>query len=435
MNKNVEVRELLDFIDRSPECYHVIENLKEMLAGAQRLEETEEWQLSYGRTYYVDRNGSSLIAFRLPAAGRAGGFQIGAAHSDFPAFKVKPGGEITVEQHYVKLNVEKYGGMLYAPWLDRPLSVAGRLLVREGSRLAVRLVNIDRDLVLIPNLAIHMNRQANEGMTLNPQVDLLPLFGGAGAKGALLELAAEAAGVLAEDIMGTDLFLYNRMKGAVWGAEEEFISSRSLDDLQCAWSLMKAFVQAEPAPDRISVCCVFDNEETGSLTKQGADSTFLSDVLSRISDCLGYMPQEHQRCLRSSFMVSADNAHGVHPNHPEAADPSCRPYLNGGIVIKYNANQKYTTDGVSEAVFRTVCQRAGVPCQTYCNRSDIAGGSTLGNISNAHVSVNTVDIGLPQLAMHSSYETAGAKDAGFLIKAMKVFFESAVRKTADGYEL
>ena len=434
MERN-ESRELLEFIDRSPECYHVIENLKEMLQGAVALEETEEWKLEPGKTYYVDRNGSSLIAFRIPESGRAEGFQIGAAHSDFPAFKVKPNSEIAVEEHYTKLNVEKYGGMLYAPWLDRPLSVAGRLIVRDGARLRTKLVNIDRDLLLIPNLAIHMNRQANEGMTCNPQIDLLPLMGGIEANGRLLSLAAEAAGVAEEDIMGTDLFLYNRMKGTIWGADHEFISSRSLDDLQCAWALMKGFVQAEPAPDRAAVCCIFDNEEAGSLTKQGADSTFLQDVLSRISQGMGHSPQKHLQSMGNSFMVSADNAHAVHPNHPESADPTNRPYLNGGIVIKYNANQKYTTDGISEAIFRLICERAGVPCQTYCNRSDIAGGSTLGNISNAHVSINTVDIGLPQLAMHSPYETAGAKDTGFLVKAMKAFFESAVKKTSDGYEL
>lgn len=424
-------KKLLAFIEKSPTCYQAIACLKDQLQGFTQLREEQEWTLRPGGAYYVTRNGSSLIAFRLPEQG-VQGFQIAAAHSDSPLFKVKPNGEINVEKHYIKLNVEKYGGMLCAPWFDRPLSVAGRLVVKEQGRIVTKLVNVDRDLAMIPNLAIHMNRQVNDGYSYNPQVDMLPLFGGDDAAGRFLPIVAEAAGVEPQDILGTDLFFYNRMKGIVWGAENEFISSRSLDDLQCAWSLMQGFLDSKQNDSRVTMCCVFDNEEVGSGTKQGADSTFLFDVMERINACLGGSAQTLRTAIANSFMVSADNAHGVHPNHPEKADPTNRPYLNGGIVIKFNANQKYTTDGISEAIFKSICDKAQVPCQTYANRSDIPGGSTLGNLSNRHVSLNTVDIGLAQLAMHSPYETAGVKDTEYLVRAMTAFYESAITAEPDG---
>lgn len=422
---------LLRFIEKSPTCYQAIANFKELMTDFTPLREEQQWSLQPGGSYYVTRNDSSLIAFRLPEQPFQG-FQIAAAHSDSPLFKIKPNGEINVEQHYIKLNVEKYGGMLCAPWLDRPLSIAGRLVVREADRIVTKLVNVERNLLLIPNLAIHMNRSANDGLAYNPQVDMLPLFGGGASAGTFLPLIAEAAGVESENILGTDLFLYNRMKGTLWGAENEFLSSRSLDDLQCAWSLMQGLLQAKRNENRVTMCCVFDNEEVGSGTKQGADSTFLSDVMERISECFALTVQQQCAAFAASFMVSADNGHAVHPNHPEKADPTNRPYLNEGIIIKYHANQKYTTDGISEALFKEICRKANVPWQTYTNRSDIAGGSTLGNLSNRHVSLNTVDIGLAQLAMHSPYETAGAKDTEYLVRAMKMFYESAIIPEGDG---
>lgn len=426
-------RRLLEFIEKSPTCYQAIACFQEQLQEFTHLREEQEWTLQPGGAYYVTRNGSSLIAFRLPEEGEGvKGFQIAAAHNDSPLFKVKPNGEINVEKHYIKLNVEKYGGMLCAPWFDRPLSVAGRLVVQEQDKIVTKLVNVERDLAMIPNLAIHMNRQANDGYPYNPQIDMLPLFGGGGAEGRFLPIVAEAAGVAPESVLGTDLFFYNRMKGIVWGAENEFISSRSLDDLQCAWSLMQGFLGAQRNSSRVTMCCVFDNEEVGSGTKQGADSTFLSDVMERINECLGGSAQGLRAAIANSFMVSADNAHGVHPNHPEKADPTNRPYLNRGIVIKFNANQRYTTDGVSEAIFKTICRDAQVPYQTYANRSDIPGGSTLGHLSNRHISLNTVDIGLAQLAMHSPYETAGVRDTEHLVRAMTQFYESAVTAHSDG---
>ena len=336
-----------------------------------------------------------------------------------------------VENHYVKLNVEKYGGMLCAPWLDRPLSVAGRLVIREGNRLVTKLVNVDRDLCMIPNLAIHMNREANEGYKYNAQKDMLPLYGCESAKGTFMARVAEAAGVEEEDIVGNDLFLYNRMKGSVWGASEEYISIGRLDDLQCAFASLQAFLQAADG-ESIPVHCVFDNEEVGSSTKQGAGSTFLFDTLLRINESLGRTSGQYRQALASSFMLSADNAHGVHPNQPDKACPTNRPYPNGGVVIKFSANQKYTTDGMAAAIFTQLCERAKVPYQTYVNRSDILGGSTLGNISGTQVAVNTIDIGLAQLAMHSPYETGGAKDTDYLIRVAKEFYQSSVVENGPG---
>ena len=370
-----------------------------------------------------------------------------AAHSASPCFKIKEKPELTVEEHYLRLNTEKYGGMILSTWLDRPLSVAGRLAVKNGNGIEGRLVNIDRDLCVIPNVAIHMNREMNKGVEYNPQVDLLPLLADvsfdeydahttydaqtasenaeeqpeAVEKPTLVALAAETAGVYAETILGEDLFLYTRQEGKMIGAKGEFVLSPRLDDLQCAFSSMEGFLQGN-REESISVHCVLDNEEVGSSTRQGAASAFLKDTLMRINMGLGRTQEEYYMALADSFMISADNAHALHPNYTDKTDPVNRPVLNGGIVIKYNANQKYCTDGVSAAIFKDICDRAKVPYQTFVNRSDMAGGSTLGNISNTQVPVKTVDIGLAQLAMHSVYETTGAKDTESLVKAATVFF-------------
>ncbi len=422
-------KEMLDFITKSPTCFHAVENIGKMLeaAGFRKLRETEEWKLEKGGKYYTERNDSSVIAFSIPA-GTVKGFHMAAAHSDSPSFKVKEKPELTVEEHYLRLNTEKYGGMILSTWLDRPLSVAGRLAVRGENGIESRLVNIDQDLCVIPNVAIHMNREMNKGVEYNPQVDMLPLFADAAfdttetaEKTTLLALAAEAAGVDAEAILGEDLFLYTRQEGRFLGAKGEFVLSPRLDDLQSAFALTKAFTESAPA-EYINICAVFDNEEVGSGTRQGADSTFLADVLARITEGLGANHSTYLRWIADSFLISADNAHAVHPNHPEKADPANRPYLNGGIVIKFHGSQKYTTDGISAAKMKDYCERAKVPYQTYANRSDITGGSTLGNISTAHVSVSSVDIGLPQLAMHSAVETAGMMDTEYAVRALKEFW-------------
>lgn len=416
-------REMLEFIDKSPTCFQAVKNIGDMLsaAGLAELREADEWKLERGKGYFVTRNESSVIAFRIPE--QLSGFHIAAAHSDSPSFKVKESPESTVEEHYVRLNTEKYGGMILSTWLDRALSVAGRIAVNGEKGIETRLVNVDKDLLVIPNVAIHMNRDMNNGVAYNPQVDMLPLFADCsdGEKRSLMSCVAEAAGVNEEDIMGHDLFLYTREKGRLLGESGEFVLAPRLDDLQCAFSVAKAFAESVPQ-QYVSVCAVFDNEEVGSGTKQGADSTFLEDVLWRICEALGLSRSGYLRMLAGSFLISADNAHAVHPNHPEKADPTNRPYLNGGIVIKYHGSQKYTTDAVSAAKLKSLCKRAEVPFQTYANRSDIAGGSTLGNISTAHVSVSSVDIGLPQLAMHSAVETAGMRDTKYAVDMLKVFF-------------
>lgn len=433
---NSTAERLIAFIEKSPTSFHAVDTVRRELdeAGFMQLQECDMWKLVSGGRYYVTRNRSSIIAFTLPR-GRVGAFQLIASHSDSPAFKIKENAELCVRDRYVQLDTERYGGMIMSTWLDRPLSVAGRVVVRTDTGVRTVLVNLDRDSVMIPNVAIHMNRQVNDGYKYNPASDMFPLWGSIAAKGAFMASIAESAGVDEKDILGTDLYLYNRMPGTIWGDGDEFVSIGRLDDLECVFSSLEAFKNAGQG-EHANVLCVFDNEETGSGTKQGADSTFLSDVLRRALTSLGQTEEEYLAALASSFMLSADNAHATHPNHPEYSDPLNQAFMNEGIVIKFNANQKYTTDGVSEAVFHRICDKAGVPVQHFANRSDMPGGSTLGNISNAHVSINTLDIGLAQLAMHSSYETAGVKDVEYMVRGMQAFYETEIRCLGDGeYEL
>lgn len=415
-------KELLEFIEKAPTAFHAVAMSEELLRkqGFIRLEEKKEWSLTPGGRYYVCRNDSAMIAFVLPEK-KIKGFHGVAAHSDSPAFKLKHNPEMTAENYYLKLNVEKYGGMILSTWMDRPLSVAGRVIVKKDGELVTKLVNLDSNLCLIPNVAIHMNRDMNKGVEYNPQVDMLPIFADVKQAGMFEKRIAEAAGVEKEEILGSELFLYTREKGTLLGLENEYVVSPRLDDLQCVYCGVSAIAKAKPEK-YCSMMVVFDNEEVGSGTKQGACSTFLKDTLERICESLALGVGEMKRMVADSFFISADNAHGVHPNHPEKADPTNRPLLNGGIVIKYHGAQKYTTDAFSEAFFRDICREAKVPVQTYHNRSDIAGGSTLGNLSTAQVPFNTVDIGLPQLAMHSAVETAGTKDTWYLLEALKTYF-------------
>ncbi|MGX8692547.1 MAG: M18 family aminopeptidase [Clostridia bacterium] len=427
-------RELLDFIEASPTAWHAAAQVAGALeaAGYTRLYEEREWELTAPGKYYVVRNGSAVIALNLPE--RPDGFLMMAAHDDSPSFRVKASGEEKTLGLYSRLSVEKYGGMLCSTWLDRPLSLAGRVAVREKDGVAMKLVNIERDLLLIPNLAIHMDRSANEGKNFNPNVDMIPLFGSADTETGLNALLAGALGVKEEDIVSRELNLYPRTPGTVWGAADEYVSAPRLDDLQCVFGCLKGFLQAEE-PKKAAVLCVFDNEEVGSGTRQGADSGFLDDVLSRAWTALGRSDAQYRAALANSFMVSADNAHAVHPNHPEYADRSERPVMNGGVVIKFNAAMNYTTDGLSAAVFSELCRAAGVPVQYYSNRPDLRGGGTLGHISLAHVSVPTLDIGLAQLAMHSCFETAGAKDTEYLVRAARAFYESGYRVDGESIQL
>lgn len=425
MDKNLQ---LFEFIKNSPSCFHAVKNIADELenSGATRLFENKPWKLEHGKCYFVTRNASSIIAFRIPKH-IDGGFMVAASHSDSPTFKIKDSPELE-GANYVRINTERYGGMILDSWFDRPLSVAGRLILRTENGIEARLVATD-ELLIIPHVAIHM-QDSNKGLAYNPAVDMVPLYGTSDAKGHFLAEIARCADADPQAIIGHDLFLVNRQEPKIWGANGAFISSPKLDDLQCAFASTKAFLGSDTEKS-ISVLFVADNEEVGSNTKQGAGSTFLNDVFSRIAHSLEISDEDLRCMIARSMMLSADNAHAVHPNHPELADPTHRPTLNGGIVVKYNAAQKYTTDGVSAAIFGEICKSVDVPLQIFCNRSDMRGGSTLGNISSTQVSMSSVDIGLAQLAMHSAYETAGALDTERMICAMKRFFETSLDFDGD----
>ena len=426
--------ELIQFIESSPSMFHSIKTIRTYLdeAGFTYLPESKAWDVKAGGKYYTIRNHSSLIAFKVGNDMDSYHFQMCASHSDSPTYKVKNVPELAGPNEYLRLDVEAYGGMIDNTWFDRPLTVAGRVLVRNGSKIESKLLYIDKDILIIPNVAIHFNREVNNGYKYNRQIDLCPMFScGALKKGAFDKMVADELGVKAEDILGKDLFLVNRQKGLVWGLENEFVSSPKLDDLQCAFVSLKAFIEAENEKS-VNVYCCFDNEEVGSNTKQGAMSTFLKDVLHRINTGLGKTEDDYYQAIAMTFLVSCDNAHALHPNHAEKTDAVNFVTMNGGIVIKESANQKYTTDAISAAIFKEICRKAKVEVQSYVNRSDIPGGSTLGNISNSHISLNTVDIGLAQLAMHSPYETAGVKDTESMIKAVKKFYETAIMADEEG---
>ena len=425
-----EIQGLFQFLKSSPTAFHAVDSACRTLSGFTPLKECEKWNLVPGGKYYVTRNRSSIIAFTLPE-GDFDSFRMVASHSDSPTFKIKENAEISVRDHYIQLDVERYGGMIFSTWFDRPLSLAGRVILRDAQGLHTRLVDLGRPAVMIPNVAIHMNREVNSGYKYNAAVDMMPLWSDFAGKGSFRDKIAEACGAKVEDIVGSDLFLYNPMEGCQWGVNGEFISAPRLDDLECVYSSLQAVRDLTPR-GHVNLCCIFDNEEVGSGTKQGADSTFLSDVLMRAAAALGAADAQARAAIAASFMVSADNAHAVHPNHPEKYDAGNRVFMNEGVVIKHNANQKYTTDGVSAAIFSGICADAGVAVQHFANRSDVPGGSTLGHISNAHASMNTVDIGLAQLAMHSCYETAGTQDLDSMIRALRRFYETEISMDGDG---
>ncbi len=416
------VSELFDFIENSPTAFHTVATARKRLEenGFRELPETEAWDLEPGGKYFAVRSMSSLMAFRFPKRDfRA--FSIVAPHGDSPCFKVKGSPEMKVEGRYTKLNTEIYGGMLINRWQDRPLSVAGRLAVRAPEGVKAVLADVKRDLLMIPGLAPHMDREGHQSGKLDPQKDTLPLLGGTEAD--LLALAAESAGVKKEEILSHDLYLYNRARGTVFGAGEEFLAAPKLDDLECVFSALKAFLQGEN-PENCTVLALFDNEETGSRTRQAAASTFLADVIARICLAVGKNEEERQRAIQGGFLLSADNAHAVHPDYPEKADPTSRCYLNGGVVVKHSSH--YATDGVTAAVFHRICEKAGVPAQDFYNHSSNPGGGTLGLISGSQVSIPTVDIGLAQLSMHSPYETGGVEDLAHMVNAMTAFYRTVL---------
>lgn len=417
-------KQLLSFIENSPTAYQAVDSAAKILEeqGFARLGAQSAWDLVPGQGYYTVQNGTSILAFRMPKQG-INGMMIAASHSDSPTFKLKANCEADAFGTYVKINAERYGGMILSSWLDKPLSLAGRLVYKDGDAIKAVNVKVDRDLLLIPNVAIHQNRKHNDGFVFNAQTDMMPLYGMADAKGTLIAQVAEAAGVAAESVLSADLYLYNRTPATIWGANDAFFSAPRIDNLMCAYGTLQGFLQSETAANTLQVWACFDNEETGSHTKQGAGALWMRDTLERVCESVG---TDLRRVLPASMLLSADNAHAKHPNHPELSDAQNAPNMGGGVVIKANASQSYATDGISCAIFSEICKKAGVPTQSFANRSDSPGGSTLGSIADTLLPVNTVDIGMAQLAMHSSYETAACADNAHLIGASRAFFETAI---------
>jgi aspartyl aminopeptidase len=429
--ENEFAKELIDFIYDSPTAFHAVESTKAILDKQDfiELQEEESWKLEKGGRYYVIKNNSALTAFVVGKGNvEECGFKIVGAHTDSPCFRIKPAAEITVENHYVKLNTETYSGPILSTWMDRPLSVAGRVTLKSNDLFnpITKLVNIKKPILIIPNLAIHMNRNMNQGVELNKQKDMLPLMTLVNdnlEKGNyLINTIAQELQVECKEILDFDLFLYEYEKGTIMGLNNEFISSPRLDDLAMVHAGITAIAKAETSNSTNVMVC-FDNEDVGSASKQGADSPLLSSILERIVLAMGGDRENYFRAIAKSFMISADMAHAVHPNVGEKSDPQNRPLINKGPVIKLSANMKYTTDSNSAAVYAAICKQASVPVQYFVNRSDEAGGSTIGPITAAHIQIRSVDIGNPALAMHSIRELSGVMDHTYVTKSFIEFFK------------
>lgn len=423
-------RDLIDFLYESPTAFHAVKSVKERLnkAGFMEVKEEDKWKLEKGGKYYTTKNNSALVAFVVGNGEiEEQGFKLVGAHTDSPGFRVKPNAEITVENSYVRLNTEVYGGPILSTWFDRPLAIAGRVVLKGESILYPKttFININKPLLIIPNIAIHMNREVNKGFDINAQKDTLPVLSLVNESlengNYLLNALAEELKVSKEEIIDFDLYLYEYEKGSIIGLNNEFISSGRLDDLQMVHAGIEALIKADITKGTNVMVC-YDNEEVGSSTKQGADSDMLSNILERIVLSQGKGREEFFRALAKSFIISADNAHAVHPAAPEKHDPTNRPLMNKGPVIKINANQAYTTDSDSDAVYEEICKSAGVPVQKFVNRSDLRGGSTIGPINSTHINIRSVDIGNPTLAMHSIRELAGVEDHTYVMKSFIEFY-------------
>ena len=427
------IQDLLSFLDSSPVNFLAAETICEQLrkAGFEHLDAADRLgDMKPGRQFFLTKNDSSVYAFRIGTEplGEAG-FHIICAHCDSPTFRIKPNAEMTGEGGIVRLNTEVYGGPIMSTWFDRPLTLAGRVIVRSADvmRPSTLLLHVKRPLLQISNLAIHFNRQVNDGVKLSKQKDMLPILGiikDEFEKGNLLiNLICEELKVEPKDILDFDLYLADATPACTFGIHDEFISSGRLDDLSMVHAGLQALLQSGDKTPRVTqVLAIFDNEETGSQTKQGAGSPFLASLIERIVLAAGGTEEDFHRSIERAFMVSADNAHAWHPNYSEKYDPTNHPVLGGGPVIKFNAAQKYASDAVSAAVFAGICEKAGVPCQRFVNHSDVAGGSTLGNILASSLPLRGVDMGNPLLAMHSARETASTADHLYCIEAFKAFY-------------
>ncbi|MBQ3253935.1 MAG: M18 family aminopeptidase [Acholeplasmatales bacterium] len=421
---------LLEFIKKSPTAFHATKECEEMLVenGYVKLSENTSWKLNTSGKYYITRNMSSIIAFEIPEDISNLSFNITAAHTDSPTFKLKP--NFTLDKgNYSMLNTEVYGGPIYNTWMDRPLNIAGRIVYKDLSGLKTKLISFDKPMAIIPNCCIHYYHELNKGVQLNPQSDLIPLV--SDNKSDLLAIVAKELNIDINDIVSHDLFLALLDRGCVGGANNELIMAPQIDNLECAYGCLKALLSSK-ANKSVNVLALFDNEEIGSRTRQGAASQMLSDVLERIIISLGMNNEDLKIALANSFIVSADNAHAYHPNYPQKYDQTNQVHMNKGIVIKNAARGSYTTDAVSSAYFKSICDRANAKYQMNTNRSDIPGGSTLGCISLGNVSIHSIDIGLAQLSMHSAYETAGALDLAELIKALIEFYNTHLVVNNDG---
>ena len=423
------MRELFDYLDCAVSPYHAVYEAAEKLVthGFTRLEETDEWKLHPGGRYYVTRNQSSIAAFVLPKE-TPQYYHLSVSHSDSPTFRIKK--YRTECKNYAGVEVEGYGGMIMPSWLDRPLSFAGRAIVRTGDGVCSRLVAVHKDLFVIPNLAIHFNRDINKGYNYNPQIDLQPIYGDEGND--LAKVAAGEVSCLPEDVLDTDLTLYVRQPAVYVGVNREFFMSPRIDDLACAYTTLCGFLESEKPGRAARFWCMLDNEEVGSGTRQGALGNFLPEILTRVEASFGVSDEKRAGIRGRSLLISADNAHACHPNFPSKSDAEFPVILNKGIVIKYNASQKYTTTGLTAAVFAELCRQNKIPVQRFANRADMPGGSTLGNLLSHQLSIPMLDIGLPQLAMHSAVETAGCRDVELMIHAIRAFYDSSIRQEGDG---
>jgi aspartyl aminopeptidase len=423
-------KEFTSFINNSPNAFYAVEEGKKKLelSSYKELKNEEKWELSSGGKYFVKINESALVAFET---GRGeveeSGFRIVASHTDSPGIKIKPNPEI-VDNNYLKLNVEVYGGPIFNTWLDRPLSLAGRVYIK-GKKIfepELRLVNIKKPMLIIPNLAIHQNREINKGSELNPQIDLLPIISNVKENfeknNCLIKILSKELQVKEKDILDFELYLYESSEAILIGIENEFISAGRIDNLASFYASIISLVESDNF-DGIKISVAFDNEEIGSRTKQGADSAMLKNILERIVYSLGKNKEEFIRALSKSFIVSADGAHGVHPNQSSKTDITNIPKLNKGITIKYNANFSYTTDAFSAGVIKMLAEEKNIPLQNFVNRSDVGGGSTIGPLSAKHLPINSVDLGIPMLAMHSIRELCGVEDLWSLKELLKYFFQ------------
>lgn len=418
----------LKFIEKAKTPFHAVNAIASKLEmnGFSRLLESNMWDIRPGCKYYVTKNDSSIIAFTTPIDYSDLSFNIAASHTDSPTFKVKPNHTVETAAKTLGMHLETYGGTIYSSWLDRPLSVAGRVVVKEDNKFKTQLVDVNRPLCVIPNVAIHQNRSVNDGYKYNPAVDMVALYGVKGGV-KLNELVAKECNIDLEKVVSMELYLYNYNRGFLFGGDNEFIGAPQIDNLECAYLSLEAFLLSNNTKS-MNVYAAFDNEEVGSGSKQGALSTFLIDVLERATLSLNVSKEELKVALAKSMMVSCDNAHATHPNQPALCDQLNRVYMNEGIVIKTNANLSYTTDAISQAVFTSILDESSVKWQIFANRSDTRGGSTLGHLSLSQVSIDSIDIGLPQLAMHSASEVAAVADMDMMVNGLKAFYNKHLSK-------